>query len=136
MNKNNFFSIVIILTFLTMLIIIGCGKSDKNVPQNETKNETKKETQKEQLDTTKFYEFNNLQYWQNYPGKGPGNVDMVEIKDYTKDIKIKKAINGNSEMDVYTCEMHPQIHQNYMGKCPICKMDLTKVNFPNKKTQQ
>ena len=27
----------------------------------------------------------------------------------------------------YTCPMHPQIHQDNPGKCPICHMDLVKV---------
>ncbi len=27
----------------------------------------------------------------------------------------------------YTCPMHPQIHQDGPGKCPICHMDLVKV---------
>jgi Cu(I)/Ag(I) efflux system membrane fusion protein len=27
----------------------------------------------------------------------------------------------------YTCSMHPQVHENKPGKCPICKMDLIPV---------
>ena len=27
----------------------------------------------------------------------------------------------------YTCSMHPQIKQDKPGKCPICHMNLTKV---------
>lgn len=33
-----------------------------------------------------------------------------------------------SEPDVYyTCSMDPQVHETKPGKCPICKMELTKV---------
>ena len=32
----------------------------------------------------------------------------------------------------YTCSMHPQIMENKPGKCPICGMDLVKVE----KTEQ
>lgn len=28
----------------------------------------------------------------------------------------------------YTCPMHPQVHQDGPGKCPICHMDLVKVD--------
>lgn len=112
------FSFLIVTAFFT-----GCGKSDKE----ETKNDQKQQNKKEQLDTSKFYAYNNLQYWQNYTGKLPdGNADMAEVKDPAQIERIKKAIAGETREDVYTCEMHLQIHQNYMGKCPICKMDLMK----------
>lgn len=112
-----YYSFIIISSYL---LFYGCSKTNKQ-------DETKKERPKEQLDTGKFYEFGNLQYWQNYPGKLPhGDADMVEVKDQAKIEKIKKAIAGETEEDVYTCEMHPQVHQNYHGKCPICKMELVK----------
>ncbi len=30
----------------------------------------------------------------------------------------------------YTCSMHPQVHQDHPGDCPICGMDLIAVNKP------
>ncbi len=30
-------------------------------------------------------------------------------------------------IDYYTCSMHPSVHQNEPGKCPICGMDLVPV---------
>ena len=30
----------------------------------------------------------------------------------------------------YTCSMHPQVHQDHPGDCPICGMHLIKVNKP------
>ena len=30
----------------------------------------------------------------------------------------------------YTCSMHPQVHQDHLGDCPICGMHLIKVNKP------
>lgn len=30
-------------------------------------------------------------------------------------------------IDYYTCSMHPSVHQNAPGKCPICGMDLVPV---------
>ncbi|MBF0364039.1 MAG: efflux RND transporter periplasmic adaptor subunit [Oligoflexia bacterium] len=35
------------------------------------------------------------------------------------------------EKEYWTCSMHPQIHQEQPGKCPICGMDLIKV-IPDK----
>jgi membrane fusion protein, copper/silver efflux system len=34
--------------------------------------------------------------------------------------------NVKDENAYYTCPMHPQIHENAPGKCPICGMDLVK----------
>jgi Cu(I)/Ag(I) efflux system membrane fusion protein len=36
------------------------------------------------------------------------------------------GVNG-SEIDHYTCSMHPSVHQKAPGKCPICGMDLIAV---------
>lgn len=36
------------------------------------------------------------------------------------------SITGNESK--YTCPMHPQIIENKMGNCPICRMDLVKVS--------
>jgi len=40
-----------------------------------------------------------------------------------------KKLAAVKEQDVYyTCSMHPQVHENKPGKCPICKMELIAVN--------
>jgi Cu(I)/Ag(I) efflux system membrane fusion protein len=36
----------------------------------------------------------------------------------------------------FTCIMHPQIHQDHPGKCPICGMDLIKKTFPSAEATQ
>jgi len=108
-----------ILIFAALMVINGCGKSDKDGTKNE------KKFGQETLDTSKFYTSPDKRFWQNYPGKVPGgDADMVEVSDAEQLKNIKTIIAGGSVLDAYTCEMHPQIHQNYAGKCPICKMDL------------
>src|SRR5580765_4022273 len=34
----------------------------------------------------------------------------------------------------YTCSMHPQIHKEHPGKCPICQMDLIPVSKSSMQT--
>lgn len=41
-----------------------------------------------------------------------------------------KSHNHNKKVEsYYTCSMHPQIHEDRPGKCPICHMNLTKVEI-------
>src|SRR5438552_2002088 len=35
--------------------------------------------------------------------------------------------SGNSNIDYWTCTMHPSVHSKTPGKCPICSMDLVPV---------
>ncbi len=39
----------------------------------------------------------------------------------------KSEGNAESDTQIWTCAMHPQIQQSKPGKCPICAMDLTPV---------
>jgi len=34
---------------------------------------------------------------------------------------------ADSNIDYYTCTMHPSVHSKTPGKCPICSMDLVPV---------
>ena len=36
----------------------------------------------------------------------------------------------------YTCSMHPQIKEKKMGKCPICHMNLTKIEIDDEEDIQ
>jgi len=63
-------------------------------------------------------------------GCGKSETDIKQ----TENKKDEKALTTNMKSDtakmetIYTCPMHPDIQQNYSGKCPKCKMDLE----PNK----
>jgi membrane fusion protein, copper/silver efflux system len=39
----------------------------------------------------------------------------------------KSATEKPANVDYYTCTMHPSVHANEPGKCPICEMDLVPV---------
>src|SRR3979411_3333797 len=51
-------------------------------------------------------------------------VVMVGISSCTKPGATKVA---GSNVDYYTCTMHPSVHSKTPGKCPICSMDLVPV---------
>src|SRR5712672_3431739 len=41
---------------------------------------------------------------------------------------MKKGSSGkSSNVDYWTCTMHPSVHEKGPGKCPICSMDLVPV---------
>ncbi|OFZ81070.1 MAG: hypothetical protein A2583_13635 [Bdellovibrionales bacterium RIFOXYD1_FULL_53_11] len=42
---------------------------------------------------------------------------------------IVDAKHASENADVYTCPMHPQIKKSVPGQCPICGMNLEKVNL-------
>jgi rubrerythrin len=48
---------------------------------------------------------------------------MEKMGVMKKDSGHEKTMSGKS---YYTCVMHPQIHQDKPGKCPICGMTLIK----------
>ncbi|MGC3991930.1 MAG: heavy metal-binding domain-containing protein [Chthoniobacteraceae bacterium] len=39
----------------------------------------------------------------------------------------KPPVKAESNIDYYTCTMHPSVHSKVPGKCPICGMDLVPV---------
>ena len=41
--------------------------------------------------------------------------------------KTKKKETVKADDSYYTCSMHPQIHEDKPGKCPICGMTLIEV---------
>jgi Cu(I)/Ag(I) efflux system membrane fusion protein len=43
---------------------------------------------------------------------------------------------ANSDVDYWTCTMHPSVHSKDPGKCPICSMDLVPVNKNQAQTDQ
>ena len=44
----------------------------------------------------------------------------------TSDAMKQKSEQTNPQGSYYTCRMHPQIHSDKPGKCPVCGMTLIK----------
>jgi len=62
--------------------------------------------------------------------------------DVTKNDKIQNngtkesLLHDENKKDVWTCPMHPQIRKDGPGKCPICGMELVKLDLTNIKQDQ
>lgn len=64
---------------------------------------------------------------------------IIYQKNNTTLKKTEKTQESKKQNFYYTCPMHPQIHQDHPGECPICHMKLVKVkeqNNENAKKQQ
>ncbi|MDT8415416.1 MAG: efflux RND transporter periplasmic adaptor subunit [Flavobacteriaceae bacterium] len=54
----------------------------------------------------------------------PSDHQVIESSNH-QSIKVSNhQIIGSSDNQVWTCSMHPHIHKNEPGPCPICGMDL------------
>jgi transcription initiation factor IIE alpha subunit len=42
--------------------------------------------------------------------------------------EVSNVIDSSDIGSLYTCPMHPEIMQNYPGKCPTCNMKLVKTD--------
>jgi hypothetical protein len=129
---NKILTMVLFIGALTIgfPLVNGCGKSDKEQTESD-----KRIMEQEALDTVgnsgveTYYATSDGKYWQNYPGTvTTSGAQMIQVKDTAELNKIKQAMLGETNETVYTCEMHPQFHQNYPGKCPVCKMELIPMN--------
>jgi PBP1b-binding outer membrane lipoprotein LpoB len=118
----------IAIFIFTALIIAGCSKQEEQKTDN-----TKMEKSSVTVDTNTYYASDKFDFWQDYPGKSPKGTDMNKVTDPELLKKIKLAMSPVSNDVVFTCEMHPEVRQNYNGKCPICKMDLIKMEKPEQK---
>ena len=110
------------------LIIAGCSKQEEQKTDN-----MKMEKNTVAVDTNTYYASDKIDFWQDYPGKSPKGTDMFKVTDPKLLKKIKLAMSPVSKDVVFTCEMHPDVRQNYNRKCPICKMDLMKMEKPEQK---
>src|SRR5260370_40578857 len=52
---------------------------------------------------------------------------LVVIVGISSCTKPEGSTVADSNVDYYTCTMHPSVHSKTPGKCPICSMDLVPV---------
>lgn len=64
---------------------------------------------------------------------GSQTSDMKQNSSKSKEVS--KEIVSSDIGSLYTCSMHPEIIQNYPGKCPKCKMDLVKKDDQSAKIE-
>lgn len=67
-----------------------------------------------------------------------GTYAVKKLNTKTKaDTKIEDNISSSSEKGSYwTCSMHPQIHSDNPGECPICHMKLVLVKAQKENTEK
>lgn len=131
----NVLKIAAIISVFAMVLFAGCSKQEQQTQkQDNTKTETSAgETSSVTVDTNTYYASEKFDFWQDYPGSSPKGTPMTKVTDPKEINKIHEAMGAGSNAVVYTCEMHPQVRQNYTGKCPVCKMDLIKIDKPEQK---
>ncbi len=60
-----------------------------------------------------------LALWAGYALRGPSTPPPADPGH--------EHVEQEDQAQIWTCSMHPQIRQNKPGKCPICGMDLVRV---------
>jgi Cu(I)/Ag(I) efflux system membrane fusion protein len=54
-------------------------------------------------------------------------IAVIGVGVYFLIIKQHGTMDSHGQKEVYTCSMHPQIRKNKPGNCPICGMELIKI---------
>lgn len=63
----------------------------------------------------------------DHPGKSPMGMDRTPV--YADELATEStAAQGTQQKSYYTCPMHPSVHKDGPGVCPICGMTLVKKN--------
>jgi multidrug efflux pump subunit AcrA (membrane-fusion protein) len=55
----------------------------------------------------------------------------IKLINHNSQTDTNSSKSQNEKVDFYTCPMHPQVHQDHPGDCPICHMRLVKVSSDN-----
>lgn len=56
-----------------------------------------------------------------------GGLWTINKISHRQDAKEKAAFSQGKDANYWTCPMHPQIHMDHAGECPICHMKLIQV---------
>jgi len=56
---------------------------------------------------------------------------LIKSSDSSNRNASETQTSSETENDIWTCSMHPQIRQNEPGQCPICGMDLIPLDDSN-----
>ncbi len=71
-----------------------------------------------------------LVVWLFSSGETPANVTKIGFEAHTSSLQhspIERVDPLVPKSDVWHCAMHPHLHQDGPGQCPICGMDLIRV---------
>ena len=126
-------SILLSLAFLSVCCLLACNQ----------RNQASQDHNHDLQTPTKSYYTCSMhpQVKEDKPGKCPlcnMNLTKVEIVD---EVKNQTSQDHNHDLQTptksyYTCPMHPQVKEDKPGKCPLCNMNLTKVEIVDETKKQ
>ncbi|HVZ57832.1 MAG TPA: efflux RND transporter periplasmic adaptor subunit [Chitinophagaceae bacterium] len=73
-------------------------------------------------------------FFSDHPGHCPKcGMELVRLPDsivHPKTLAARTPAAGSAGLTGYTCPMHPQVHSDTAGSCPICGMRLERIRPP------
>ncbi len=60
----------------------------------------------------------------DHPGKSPMGMDRTPV--YADESQPETSVDAQEDSSYYTCPMHPSVHKDRPGACPVCGMALVK----------
>ncbi|MDH5464066.1 MAG: efflux RND transporter periplasmic adaptor subunit [Thiovulaceae bacterium] len=120
-----------LLTIAVLVSMLVLGTSCSEEPSNKLKN-----TQEHDIKQKDYYTCSmHPHIREEQPGKCPicqMNLTKIEVDEEYHIDKVDNSDEGHDlskHKDYYTCAMHPHIREDKPGKCPICHMNLTKIEI-------
>jgi len=67
----------------------------------------------------------------DHPGKSPMGMDRTPV--YADELHPESSGEAQADSSYYTCPMHPSVHKDKPGACPVCGMALVKKSAQHEK---
>jgi Cu(I)/Ag(I) efflux system membrane fusion protein len=67
----------------------------------------------------------------DHPGKSPMGMDRTPV--YAGESRPESSGEAQADSSYYTCPMHPSVHKDKPGACPVCGMALVKKSAQQEK---
>jgi len=121
--------ILLILAFLFGFSLISCSQKREPIDASMVGKEVVCPVTGEKFRITKntaFVDYQGKRYYFCCPGCDKRFLENPEKYIVKEDVKTSTQ-NDKTDIKYWTCSMHPSVHADKTGKCPICGMDLIPV---------